>query len=376
MQRTGGGCALLQFEEVESGQKNSVWVPFEALEWPDRWCITQFPQDLVLNAGARKPSAGGVANLTVDVSVALSRVLARHVLVQVLYGALSAVLTHSATSSGGASSKPLFAVCKALDPTTLLNIVHLLLPSIELGASSAGGALSPTLRTLCGMPLTPPEPTAPPGLSREASGLTSPKSPSKDEKAPGLDRKQSSVPVKKAYGELSHHARGVVWDTLRLLIVHSNSSTPGGAAVATLMGADFTAKLLPLLVNDMVRHLKDASFRVKEIESQHPYTSGIKVFGLIRLENVSDVLLQFDRRCNFNLAHATYVCYSDHKAGKQHSFLAPFILPLCLAHCVGVGVCWNVGWAGQSAKSGRSVVRVSSTTQYCQVRATGSGTQW
>ncbi len=310
--------ALLEFYDSESGQRSTVWCPIDGLEWPERWAVVhQFPE-LVLGAplhagGVQNRRTSGITGLTADVSTGVLRVLSRHAVLQLLHSALSILV------SGGAKSPPFAQLPKSFEPSTLLSVIRLLVPSTDVSGSSA------SLRTLAGF--NSPASSSSSSSAGSGGAMDSPLSPTKrDEKSSaagsgGMTDVKSGGSRFKEYSDLSYHSRGVIWDVLRMLIVAvpTPSATAASAAVASLFGADFASKLLPLLVADVTKHLRVSSFRVKEIESQHPYTSGIKVFGLIRFENATDIMLQFDRRCHINLAHASYVCYNDSKAEREIS---------------------------------------------------------
>lgn len=92
--------------------------------------------------------------------------------------------------------------------------------------------------------------------------------------------------------------------------------------------------LIPLLTQNIVDHLANASMQVREVTTNHPYTSAMKEKGHCQITGATYLIVMFDRRCNLNQAHANLGFYRDaalvHEiasfSGSGHEF-TPFVVP-------------------------------------------------
>ena len=241
---------LLSFTHPDTGHASSQWLPLDACEWEDAAISHQLPE-----LSTRRFQ--GLAGLALDVASSEFILYARRCVLLLLY-VLSCEKKAKVELIRNLNASVFVRILKlaAADPNSLtlpIRVPHWL--SSSLGRT--GGA--PALLT------SPTQPAAP------ASASPSPPAP--------LD----------------------IWQILQS-ILHNPVS---------VFASPVRDSLLHLLIDDMRAHLMTASACVRDVDTEHPYQSGVTERQEIRIEQAQQLLVTFDRRCNLNQAHACLAFYSD-----------------------------------------------------------------
>ena len=252
----------LRLVDVDSAAVSSVWLPLAACEWDDTNIIHELPE---LNSRRFQ----GISGLALDVASSEFILYARRCVLLLLY-----------TLSRAKGGK--MELIRNLNANVFVRIV-------KLAAADAG-------------PLTLPI-YVPAWLSSSVSKQTK---GSSDEGAlqallspSNAITAASSSPVPSSSLDIWH-------------ILHCILHNP-----VSIFASAVRDSLLHLLMDDIRQHLMTASSTVRDVDTEHPYQSGVTERQEIRIENASHLLVTFDRRCNINQAHACLSFYADRDCTQE-----------------------------------------------------------
>ena len=253
----------LRLVDADSAAVSSVWLPLAACEWDDTSIIHELPE---LNSRRFQ----GISGLALDVASSEFILYARRCVLLLLY-----------TLSRAKGGK--MELIRNLNANVFVRIV-------KLAAADAG-------------PLTLPI-FVPAWLSSSVSKQQT--KGTSDEAALQVLSSLSNTSTTAISSPVSSSSLDI-WHILHC-ILHNPVS---------IFASAVRDSLLHLLMDDVRQHLMTSSSTVRDVDTEHPYQSGVTERQEIRIESASQLLVTFDRRCNINQAHACLSLYADRDCTQE-----------------------------------------------------------
>lgn len=92
---------------------------------------------------------------------------------------------------------------------------------------------------------------------------------------------------------------------------------------ATVFSSPSRDHFVSLLLDDCKRSLTASSYFVRDIDTEHPYQSGVHESRQeVHLPNAASLLVTFDRRCNLNQSHGILAFYADRACREEIAVFA------------------------------------------------------